>query len=192
MLKKAIMVFVPVAAVFTLVLLLGSYSRYGNLFTGGRNVSTVAILHQVQTLSQLVTVKYVLEKVIVAEDAKWYGDNRVVLVAHGVVKAGVNLDNLQAGDLQISDKSVTLTLPHPDITDVYLDDHHTQIVERTTGLMRNFDKDLEQTARHRAVDDLRAAALSNGILKDAEDRAKAQLGSLFNQLGFTTVEFKSR
>ena len=44
-----------------------------------------------------MTVKYVLEKVVVLEDAKWYGENRVILVAHGIVKAGVDLQKLQPG-----------------------------------------------------------------------------------------------
>ncbi len=52
-----------------------------------------------------------------------------------------------------------------------------------------FDKDLEQTARQSAVNDIRRAAKISGILKDADDRAKAQLKNLFHQMGFTEVEF---
>jgi len=33
----------------------------------------------------------VLEKVVILEDAKWYGENRVLLLAHGIVKAGMDL-----------------------------------------------------------------------------------------------------
>jgi hypothetical protein len=93
--------------------------------------------------------------------------------------------------LVVSDKKITLTLPHPAITDVYLDDNHTQILERTTGALRAFDKDLEQNARKEAVDDLRILALDNGILKDAQDRAKAQMIALFSQMGLE-VEVKTR
>ena len=53
--------------------------------------NTATILQQIQTLSELVTVKYVLEKVVILEDIKWYGENRVLLLAHGIVKAGVDL-----------------------------------------------------------------------------------------------------
>ena len=191
MLKKAIMVFAPVAVVVAF-LFFGAYSRHLGLFPAGQHASTATLLRQVQTLSQLVTVKYVLEKVVDVQDAKWYGENHVLLIARGVVKAGVNLDNLRAADIQISDKRISLTLPHPAITDVYLDDHHTEVVERSTGLMRSFDKDLEQNTRLQAVDDLRALALDNGILKDAQERAKAQLAALFYQVGFTDVELRSR
>ena len=83
-----------------------------------------------------------------------------------------------------------MKLPPPAITDVYLDDRRTEVVERTTGVMSVFDKDLEQNARRRAVEDLRQAATLNGILKDADERARAQLANLLYQIGFTEVEFK--
>lgn len=155
---------------------------------GPRALPSAIVLKQVQTLSQLVTVKYVMEKVVIMEDAKWFGDNRVLLVANGIVKAGVNFDQLKPEDLQISEKKVVIRLPNPQITDAYLDDRQTRVVERTTGLLRTFDKDLEQNARQIAVDDIRRAARTAGILKDAEERAQSQLKNLFSQSGLE-VEF---
>ena len=149
--------------------------------------NTTTVLRQVQTLSQLVTVKYVLEKVVVMEDVKWFGESRVLLVASGVVKAGVDLSRLQPADVWVRDKEVVLRLPAAQITDAYLNDRQTRVVERTTGLLRTFDKDLEQTARQLAVDDLRRGARSAGILKDADDRARAQVRNLFEQMGLTVA-----
>jgi hypothetical protein len=189
--KKAIMVIVPVAAAFALCLFFGLRTAGMGPWNGPR-ASTAALLRQVQSLSQLVTVKYVLEKVVDVRDEKWYGDNRVLLIARGVVKAGINLDNVQAADIEVSDKKITITLPHPALTDAYLDDKNTQVVERSTGLMRAFDKDLEQQTRAQAVEEIRALAEQNGILKDAEDRAKAQVESLFHQIGFADVEVRTR
>ena len=63
---------------------------------------------QVQTLSDLVTVKYVLEKVVILEDAKWYGENRVLLLAHGIVKAGIDLKRITPDDVTISGKTICL------------------------------------------------------------------------------------
>lgn len=156
--------------------------------SGPRMLPSATVLRQVQTLSQLVTVKYVMEKIVVMEDAKWFGDNRVLLVANGIVKAGVNLENIKPEDLQVSEKKVVIRLPNPQITDAYLDDRQTRVVERTTGLLRTFDKNLEQNARQIAVDDIRRAARTAGILKDAEDRAQSQLRNLFSQSG-REVEF---
>jgi hypothetical protein len=191
MLKKAIMVIVPVAAAFALCLFFALDT--GNLGPGtGRGASTATLLRQVQSLSQLVTVKYVLQKVVDVRDSKFYGDNHLLLVAEGIVKAGINLGNLRPGDLEVSDKKITITLPHPAITDAYLDDAHTEVLERTTGLLRAFDKDLEQNTRAQAVEELRTLALDNGILKEAQDRAQAQVEGLLHQIGFTEVEVRKR
>src|SRR3954471_9001506 len=70
--------------------------------------NSTLILKQVQNLSQLVTVKYVIENVVVAEDSKWYGDSRVLLVAHGIVKAGINLERLKPGDINITGKKLAI------------------------------------------------------------------------------------
>ncbi|HXE42733.1 MAG TPA: DUF4230 domain-containing protein [Candidatus Baltobacteraceae bacterium] len=157
---------------------------------GVHEVNTATVVQQVQTLADLVTVKYVLEKVVILEDAKWYGENRVLLLAHGVVKAGIDLKKISADDVTISDKKISIKLPQPQITDAYLDDAQSQVIDHTTGLLRAFDKDLEQTARSNAVDDIRRAARANGIISDAEERARMQLKLLFLQTGFTEVEFR--
>ncbi len=192
MFKRVAGALVLAGAIFVFGLLAGFlFTRLGLLRMPSR-FNTSVILERVQTVSQLVTVKYVLEKVEVVEDAKWYGENRVILVAHGVVKAGIDLSHLKASDMDISEKRIRITLPRPTITDVYLDDRRTQILERSTGVMRAFDKDLEQNARRQAVEDLRSAAREGGILKDAEDRAKAQLTALFYGAGFAQVEFKTQ
>ncbi len=156
---------------------------------GPRFYDTPTVLRQVQSLAQLVTVKYVLEKVVVVEDVKWFGENRVLLVAHGVVKAGVDLQRLKPEDVRISDRTVAVRLPPPEITDAYLDDRQTRVIERTTGLLRVFDKDLEQKARQHAAEEIRRAARQAGILAEAEERARVQIERLLRDLGFDRVEF---
>jgi hypothetical protein len=175
-------------ALFSLGLFLGiTLPRLTGFAFGPRAYNTTALLQQVQTLSQLVTVKYVIEKVEVLEDVKWIaglGESRVLLVAHGTVKAGVDLGQLQPGDLRVSGKHLVIHLPRAQITDAYLDERQTRVVERSTGLLRSFDKDLEQTARLNALEDIRHAARTGGILKDAEERARVQLKNLFGSLGY--------
>jgi hypothetical protein len=157
-------------------------------FSGGRrSYDTAALLKQVQSLSELVTVKYVIEKVVVLEDVKWYGENRVLLLAHGIVKAGVDLAGLKPEDISISGRRISVKLPSAVVVDAYLDDRKTQVIERNTGLLRAFDKDLEQTARKDATLDILRAARSGGITKDAEQRARDQLKGLLQQLGFEEV-----
>jgi hypothetical protein len=151
---------------------------------------TASVVHEVQPLAELVTVKYVMDKVVVLEDVKWYGENRVLLLAHGVVKAGIDLKRLAPDDVKISGKKISLRLPVPQITDAYLDDKASQVIDHSTGLLRAFDKDLEQTARQNAVDDIARAARRGGILDDADKRARTEVETFLKRAGFETVEFR--
>jgi len=160
-----------------------------------RMFDTPVLLEQVQTLSQLVTVKYVVEKVEIWDDppSGWRqfvaGDNRILLLARGKVKAGVDFRQLKATDLKVNGKTLWINLPPARITDAYLDDKETKVIERTTGFLRTFDKDLEQNVRLTAVNDMRLSASRGGIVKDANDRARVQLASFFRLMGFERVEF---
>ena len=196
---KRLLVIVAIFVAIIIGLWLGSVlPRLTGINASPKVYNTATLLKQVQTLSQLVTVKYVMEKIVVLEgqpkgllEQFVPGESRVILVAHGVVKAGVDLSRLKPEDLQVSEKKVVLNLPPSQITDAYLDDQQTKVVERATGILRRFDKDLEQAARQNAVDDIRRAARTGGILKDAEERAHDQLTNLFRQLGFEEVEIRS-
>lgn len=159
--------------------------------------NTTTIIRQVQTLSDLVTVKYVMEKVEFVDSPPGstlgqfvQGDNKVLLLAQGVVKAGIDLKKIAPGDVAISGKRLTISLPRPQITDAYLDDSQTKVLERTTGFLRSLDKDLEQTTRQYAVDDIRRAAQESGILNDASERSRTELRTFFQRAGFETVEFR--
>jgi len=151
-------------------------------------VPTATVLRQVQAMSELVTVKYVFEKVVILEDVKWYGENRVLLLAHGVIKAGVNFRGMEERDVSVLGRFVRVRIPKAVVTDAYLDETKTRVVERNTGVLRAYDKDLEQMARKQAVEDLKRAARQAGILTDAEERARMQLENLLGNLGFESVQ----
>jgi hypothetical protein len=155
-----------------------------------RSYTTSTLLTQIQGLAQLVTVKYIMEKVVVAEDVKVYGESRVLLVAHGIIKAGVDLSKLKPEDIEISGKKVVLRLPSAVITDAYLDEQKTQVLEHSTGLLRLFNKDLQQDARRQGLDEIRRAARNSGIVEDANERARLQFTIMFRQMGFEEVEFR--
>jgi hypothetical protein len=194
------LVVLPLAVVFGLGVFLGVFlPRLAGLGSGLRAYNTAVVLKQVQTLSQLVTIKYVMEKVEVLEDPpqnfwrQFLPDNtRVILVAHGIVKAGVDLQQLKPENVRVSGKKVVIALPRAQITDAYLDEKQTQVIEHNPGFLRTFNKDLEQSTRQNALDDIRRAAREAGILKEADERARAQLANLMTQLGFEQVEIDSK
>ena len=102
--------------------------RHFNVSGARRTYDTPVLLEQVQTLSELVTVKYVVEKIEIWDDppSGWRqfvaGDNRILLLARGVVKAGVDFRQLKPEDLKVQGKTLWINLPPARVTDAYLDD----------------------------------------------------------------------
>ena len=196
--RKSVMAVLLVLTAFVLVtgVFLGFFARQLLAAIQGPQLFNVpTVVQQVRTLSELVTVQYVMEKVIVLDDVKWIavlGESRVLMVASGRVNAGLDLSAIGPNDITISGKSIKVRLPQARIMDAYLDDSQTRVVERTTGILRSFDKDLEQTARQNAVDDIRRSARFGGILKEADKRARLQLENLLRQVGFQQVQFETK
>ncbi|HEV2695081.1 MAG TPA: DUF4230 domain-containing protein [Verrucomicrobiae bacterium] len=169
-------------------------------FRGGPHMeNTTTVVQQVQTLNELVTVKYVMQKVVIETAPPdstlgqlLQGENRLLLLAQGNVQAGINLKNLQPADIVIAGKKIIIHLPPAEITDAYLDEKQTKVIDWQRGFLRGFDKDLETTARQSAVDDIRRSARAAGILKDADDRARLELAVFLNRAGYDQVEFTER
>lgn len=162
--------------------------------------NTPAVIVQIQSLSELVTVKYVIEKVVFAEAAKTTmldnllpgRDDKLTLLALGVVKAGVDLSRVKPEDVEASATTIRITVPRAALTDQYLDEKATQVMDRRTGLLRAYDQKLEGQARQEALNGIIRAARANGILREADQRAQQQLTTLLKSLGYQNVEVRTK
>lgn len=156
------------------------------------NVSSQTVIKELRSLNRLETASFTIEKVIDAGTSGnafqefIYGD-RILLIAHGQIIAGVDLSKLAEGDVKISDKSVTLKLPAPEILVTTLDNGQTRVYDRRQGLLSKGDKNLESNARKVAVDTITDAACKGNILQNASDNARKQLTAFLKALGFTSV-----
>jgi hypothetical protein len=153
----------------------------------------ITIIHEVRSLSRLETIQYSVEKVITAETGQGqlsflFGD-RLLFVAHGVVIAGIDLSKLSTNDLVLKDNALYVTLPAPEIFVATLDNEKSYIYDRQTGLLTHGDVNLETQARQVAEEEIRKAALADGILKQAEVNADSYLSRLFKSLGYNEVVF---
>ncbi len=189
--------FLTLLCLFTAGILLGVVgARWLKRPAGLQLIGTSTVVQRVQTLADLVTVKYVLEKVVILDAPPQstlgeyiQGDNRVMLLAHGIVKAGVDLRDITLADMVVAGKNIRVRLPAAHITDCYLDEQKTQVIDWKLGFLRAFDKDLEETARREALADIRSGALASGILRDASERAQWQLAAFLHEAGYEQVEF---
>jgi len=153
------------------------------------------VIHDVRSLARLETVQYTVEKVVTAQEGPekldfLFGD-KLLFVAHGVVIAGVDLGKLRPEDLWLQDGVLYVRLPAPEIFVATLDNQKSYVYDRDTGLLRRGDIHLETAARRVAENEIRKAALEDGILTTARQNAEAYLTRLFLNLGFPDVVFVS-
>ena len=153
----------------------------------------VTIINQVRSLARLETIQYSIEKVITAETgqgalALLFGD-KLILVAHGTVIAGVDLSQLGPDNLWLEDGVLNVYLPDPEIFVATLDNEKSYIYDRDTGLLTHGDMNLESEARRVAEDEIKKAAVMDGILSQARTNAENYLYRLFRSLGFPDVYF---
>jgi hypothetical protein len=153
----------------------------------------VTIIRQVQSLARLETIQYTVEKVITAEVNQGvfgplFGD-RLLLVAHGSVIAGIDMNQIGTQDLWLEDDILQVRLPEAEVFVATLDNEQSYIYDRTTGLLTKGDPQLETAARQIAEQEIRKAAEADGILELATQNAEVYLERLFNTLGYLKVAF---
>ncbi len=153
----------------------------------------ITVVHEVTSLARLETIQYSVEKVVTAETGQaflgvLFGD-RLLLVAHGVVIAGVDLAKFSEDDVYIENGLLFVRMPEPEVFVATLDNDQSYIYDRTIGFLRRGDVNLETAARQVAENEIEKAAIKDGILQQAEQNAEDFLTRLFLQMGFPEVVF---
>ncbi len=191
--------FVGVAIGATLLALISrqSESPWGRWLRRSTNidVSQPTVVDKIQQLQRLETVVYTLDKIVSGEKESsilpdFLAGDRLLMLVHGEVVAGVDFGSLKSGDVSVSGQQVLLRLPDAKVFSTRLDNGRTRVYSRQTGLLVPVDPNLETQVRQEAERQLLQAALAEGILKIANQNARATLTSLLQGLGFEKVQFE--
>ena len=159
------------------------------------DVSQPTVVNKIQQLQRLETVVYTMDKVVSGEKENailpnFLAGDRLLMVVHGEVVAGVDFSGLKGGDVAVDGKKVVLRLPSARVFSTRIDNARTKVYSRQTGLLVPVDPNLETQVRQEAESQLQQAALLDGILKTANTNARSTLTSLLQGLGFERVEFE--
>jgi hypothetical protein len=176
----------------------GVLGRIATLLTGRASTfdtSVPAVVEKIQRLSRLETVVYSLDTVVEGDRSSpvlpdVLAGDRILLVVHGQSIAGIDLGQLKPEDVRIDagSRAIHVTLPPSQLFVTTLDNQHTRVYSRDTGLLAPVDKDLESDTRAKAQDQLQQSALSDGILDTARKNARATVTTLLYSLGFQQVD----
>jgi hypothetical protein len=157
-------------------------------------VDRPAVIQQIRALNRLETTTASIEKVITAEQGgnafyNFFRGDKLLLVAHGDVIAGIDLSKMRPEDVQLSSdgQSATITLPSSQILVSRLDNEKTHVYDRETGIFTQGNPGLESEARRVAEQQILQAACEDGILKRAADEGKRSIENLVKAFGIKSV-----
>ncbi len=176
----------------------GVWNHLAAAITGRKlsiDTSMPTVVASIQRLQRLETVNYTMDKIVEGDRESEYlpsfltGD-KLLLVVHGQVLAGVDLGKITASDIQVNERQATIHLPPAQIFIATLDNSKTHVYSRETGMLVTADPNLESQVRQQAVDELQQAALTNGVLDTAQKNARATVTTLLQSLGFQQVSFR--
>jgi hypothetical protein len=161
------------------------------------DTSVPAVVQRIQRLNRLETVVYSLDTIVEGSRSSavlpdLLAGDRILLVVHGQATAGIDLSQLKPEDVRISEndgaRTIHVTLPPSQLFLTALDNQHTRVYARSTGILVPVDQNLESETRAKAQQQLQQAALGDGILDAASKNARATITTLLYSLGFQKVD----
>ena len=159
------------------------------------NVGQPTVVRQIQQLQRLETVSFSMDKIISGDHPnaylpKFLAGDRLLLMVHGEVVAGINLAGLQSGDVLVQGQRVSIHLPAAEVFSTRIDNAKTKVYSRDTGIFSSPDPNLETEVREEAERELQQDALQSDILKIANDNARSTISGMLKGFGFHEVEIR--
>ena len=160
---------------------------------------TANVVEKIKKISEFTTACYYEEFVLkegkkeasklegVAKFVKVQADstlNEIVILSKGTVRAGYNLSKISATDLIISNDTITISLPEPEIFDVILNPSDYEFFVREGKWSHEEITAIQSTAKDRVLND----AMNAGILEKADVVGKERIQGLFKTFGFNVVK----
>jgi Protein of unknown function (DUF4230) len=158
------------------------------------DVSRPNVVDRIQRLQRLETVVYTMDKLVTgAKENPLLPDfltgDRLLMMVHGEVVAGIDFSNLKPDDVKVDGKQIHLHLPAAQVFSTRLDSAKTRVYSRQTGVLVPTDPNLETQVRQEAERQMQQAALADGILRTAQQNAASTIRTLLQGLGFERIDF---
>lgn len=158
------------------------------------------VIEQVRSASELTTAVFAMEAVVPASRDRTLGGyvigkTTLLYIAYGEVRAGVNLAAIQPQDVQVTNDTIYLRLPPPQILDSKIDVNRSSVYDYDRGFLGlgpDVAPELQSLAQQETLKEIVATACSKGILQDANERAELVVGQLLNTAGYANFSVESQ
>lgn len=175
-------------------------SDFGNLFSSRQPEPKVEtrtiVIQQIRDASELTTAVFTMEAVIpTQQDAAVggfvVGTTKLLYVAYGEVRAGVDLTGLTPDRIEVVEGVLRLRLPPARVLDSKIDVTRSKVYDYNRGFLGlgpDVAPALQDLAQKEALKKIEKAAIcTDGVLQRANDRAKLVVTQLIQVPGIKEV-----
>lgn len=153
------------------------------------------IVQQLRGASELTTAIFAMEAVVPSTSDRTLagyviGSTKLLYVAYGEVRAGVNLGEITGDNVQTDGENLRIILPPPRILDSKLDLSRSNVFDYDRGFLGlgpDNAPELQELAQQQALEKIVQAACQENLLLEANRRAELTVQQLLLTAGFETV-----
>ena len=152
----------------------------------------------ITAMKQLSLVEYRVSKIIKADDeGAWYkiGERKILLSCTAYLKAGIDLATFSQEDVDIdwTGKRVSVTIPHATLLSLDMPASEIRVeYDHVTMLRQSFSAEERNALLRQGEKQIRGSVPSLGILEKADENARRFFESVFQKMGFETVDVSFR
>lgn len=155
-------------------------------------------IEAITAMKQLSLVEYRVSKIIKADDeGAWYkiGERKILLSCTAYLKAGIDLATFGQDDVDVdwTGKRVSVTIPHATLLSLDMPASEIrQEYDHVTMLRQSFTAEERNALLRQGEKQIRDSVPSLGILEKADENARRFFESVFQKMGFESVEVSFR
>ena len=155
-------------------------------------------IEAITAMKQLSLVEYRVSKIIKADDeGAWYkiGERKILLSCTAYLKAGIDLATFGPDDVDVdwTGKRVSVTIPHATLLSLDMPASEIrQEYDHVTMLRQSFTAEERNALLRQGEKQIRDSVPSLGILEKADENARRFFESVFQKMGFESVEVTFR
>lgn len=158
---------------------------YGRSITEQKTQITDTLLYQqLAQENELSTVRYFYTDMGKYENSIQVGDTNIpftkksfIISYDGIIKAGIDMDKVT---LHLDGKKIMITIPKAEILSHEIEEDSVQVYDEKYSIFNGLSAEDVMNFQQQQKQEIEQRAISNGILKEAEENAKKSLQVLYN------------
>jgi hypothetical protein len=158
--------------------------------------TSIPIVERIRNIQELSTAVQTIETIVPTSAERKLGDlslatTRLLYIARGEVRAGVDLSQLTNLDIKVTKNSIAINLPPAKILDSKIDVNHSRVYDYNRGFLNlgpDIAPQLQTLAQKKTLVKIVNIACQENILEEANIKAKEAIAQLLTNTKYQQIQ----